>query len=1340
MRTLLRASLLLAVISMLVGSAWAQIPTVEERMLNSGRNPEYCTWKAEEIRFWPPPKYEKGDPVPVSCYRYDFTLPAKPRQASITLSPTYGNRWWFTVNGQVIAEPLPGRVRGLRNFDLTKVLRPGHNLLTVRAEEFTAGHGFHLVAEGIVFCEDGSIVRLLTDKTWKGDWNLPEGWDKPETDPDSLPPADAFRRGAPVQSNAGLQTNPPYYGRIQIAPRGMDQPIFDEEKPIELDITLLNTASASKPNLSYEIMDEMSRKVIGQGAVALSPKGKLDLVGNVRQQLPAGTYRFRFILTDEGEGIDRRDYEVACVGEIKQRLVEGTHYEEGMELKEIWSVDCAAEPEPGQFLACDSQGNDVKTQVVEGPAGKYRALVENRPLTSFGYKFKVKQLFVPHLVVIEWPDDAARGILAQAHEATTMIGRSWRASVAGFQRGETSVVCTDDQPVRTNKMQKLRFIYWPNEEEESIHIWNTHGCPAPAAVSRITIYQILNDLPALRIADAGDHMIGYHTERGPQTMTASYYAGPLGASFSTMLAGVDHPEFYRNWYTTTENMIKRMRFSGQNAYLMGHFMYTGVLYPSKHYIFAQNTYGGADASRDYIGLVLRMFERNGMSMVSNIEYVSTADVIEASPATIEEVRKGAPTLFCVGKNGTFNTLHGISSWTGLNYFHPKVQESILTIVDELLELYRGYPAWKGMAFILSRNFGPMIPLAGGSKEDPIYWGYEDYTIDLFQKQTGIKIPVNPKDPERFGQRYDWLMADAKQKWIDWRCAQFTQFFRKMRDHIVRARPDLKLYLLNFEPMSPTKSAQDLYGHFDDQKFMKQTVKAFGFDPETLRKERGIVISFSYPSPGTGTTVGAKSRTWWDMLHSQLWNDLFANDGKGGAYVWSSIPHYGYHFPKGKWLFEYSHTRQGYFWPKFMGDAFVNVLVRSNPTWIPHTWMDVMESGGRLHELRLFSRAYRTLPNGKYQRLTGNGLDKNIWVERTRAKGGEYAYAANTNWWEVDVTLTFAQGAKVHDLIKDQPVNLRDGKWSFHLGPYEVRTFRISGASRGGGSSVREATVSLPQEAEAAVDKHVEQAEEVVARAHAKEAEIRDLPGWNSVDDLEQMIAQIGELEAAGDLSRAYQIAASWQLQHAQEQVVNEALEASPFLVLGPFGDPKDTASPPESYYEVVPQYQGMETPYLGEFDGADYDVLVEGLHPDLSKSYPAYPGKQTKWQAAIKSHYLSFYGVCHSEHPLWMVAYAYTEIYSPQDRDAIIWVGSDHAIWVWVNGERVIKHGGHGTHRGGQRPSAADQNRGDCHLQKGWNRVLVKVVQRGLARVFFRITDRDGNPIDDLRFRVPRPE
>jgi hypothetical protein len=255
----------------------------------------------------------------------------------------------------------------------------------------------------------------------------------------------------------------------------------------------------------------------------------------------------------------------------------------------------------------------------------------------------------------------------------------------------------------------------------------------------------------------------------------------------------------------------------------------------------------------------------------------------------------------------------------------------------------------------------------------------------------------------------------------------------------------------------------------------------------------------------------------------------------------------------------------------------------------------------------------------------------------------------------------------------------------------------------------------------------------------REAELRALPEWQHVAALAATIAAARRLQASGDVARAHELAASWQLQYRQQRIIDGILEAIPLLVLGPFGEPAGTqgAGRDLGNPEVVPEFKGMETAYLDESTDPTWRSLRASFQPDLTHTYAVYPEKQAGWQQVVKTENLPFYGKCHSPHPLWMVAYAYAEVYCPESRDATILAGSPHAIWIWVNDRQVLRHGGSGTPRGGQRPAAPRQNRGNFTLQQGWNRVLLKAVQRGESLIYLRLCDRNGNGMDDLRFRLP---
>ena len=64
-------------------------------------------------------------------------------------------------------------------------------------------------------------------------------------------------------------------------------------------------------------------------------------------------------------------------------------------------IDCTQEHPSERYFST----GDVK--VVEGAAGRYREAA-GKPLSRFGYRFRVEHLGQPHLAVIRYPDDKRR--------------------------------------------------------------------------------------------------------------------------------------------------------------------------------------------------------------------------------------------------------------------------------------------------------------------------------------------------------------------------------------------------------------------------------------------------------------------------------------------------------------------------------------------------------------------------------------------------------------------------------------------------------------------------------------------------------------------------------------------------------------------------------------------------------------------------------------------------------------------------------------------------------------------------------------------------------------------
>jgi hypothetical protein len=96
----------------------------------------------------------------------------------------------------------------------------------------------------------------------------------------------------------------------------------------------------------------------------------------------------------------------------------------------------------------------------------------------------------------------------------------------------------------------------------------------------------------------------------------------------------------------------------------------------------------------------------------------------------------------------------------------------------------------------------------------------------------------------------------------------------------------------------------------------------------------------------------------------------------------------------------------------------------------------------------------------------------------------------------------------------------------------------------------------------------------------------------------------------------------------------------------------------------------------------------------------------------------------------WVLAYALIDVFSPDDREAQLRIGSDDGIKVWLNGQVVWTNQ---VSRG----LRLDEDVVSIELRKGTNRLLFKVDQGVVAwELAVRITDTNGQQFSDMRFRT----
>jgi len=230
------------------------------------------------------------------------------------------------------------------------------------------------------------------------------------------------------------------------------------------------------------------------------------------------------------------------------------------------------------------------------------------------------------------------------------------------------------------------------------------------------------------------------------------------------------------------------------------------------------------------------------------------------------------------------------------------------------------------------------------------------------------------------------------------------------------------------------------------------------------------------------------------------------------------------------------------WPypsaEYFSDYWTNIFIRTNPVMIVHSLQDLTMWMGREVSMSRFAKAYRSLPIGRYTRLMGLGLDRNVWIGTTQHRDETYGYIANPQWWEVEAQLAFAPGARAHDLIAGRPI-VQD-PWRVSLAPYGIRTFRVDGAEKGAPVGSCSATASA--RGQSAVREMVQ------AAAKGLEECRETLKNAGKLSLIEPLVRRAKDAVSSGDYSLAYETLTLYPYLSAAE-LLRERTH-SPWIVRG----------------------------------------------------------------------------------------------------------------------------------------------------------------------------------------------
>ncbi len=129
---------------------------------------------------------------------------------------------------------------------------------------------------------------------------------------------------------------------------------------------------------------------------------------------------------------------------------------------------------------------------------------------------------------------------------------------------------------------------------------------------------------------------------------------------------------------------------------------------------------------------------------------------------------------------------------------------------------------------------------------------------------------------------------------------------------------------------------------------------------------------------------------------------------------------------------------------------------------------------------------------------------------------------------------------------------------------------------------------------------------------------------------------------------------------------------------------------------------------IGPFDAPDMSYLQAAYPPeqgvDLSGSYRGKGGRTVEWTriTAPESGWVKLEDLVLPREQA--VAYGFTCVFAPEERDTQLLIGSDDGVRIWLNDELVHTNPAY-------RGAYPDQDRIPVRLKQGWNTLLIKVLQ-----------------------------
>lgn len=735
-------------------------------------------------------------------------------------------------------------------------------------------------------------------------------------------------------------------------------------------------ARKAPSELTVQVQDIQSGEAIAHYPVAVDPSPKPEAILKSIPLPTAGVFRVSFLEKEApilAEKIAPFDLVVVDTTPVPPSL-------ETVSRSLIEEIDVVTR-EPDYF-------NGEKSRIVETSFGKYRESGDAGYLQNmnaekpswFSYKVRLPDLEGPYMVEVDYPDDTYRSTIVQVRQGVPEIGTvdhfPYSTGIGADAGGEFSL---------SHAMKTLSFFMWPTGRDWRVTLITPQN-GSRAAASKIRIYKVTSALhPTPGLEPNGRPFVQWYEE---------------GLSYLTAFGGSQNsvPDILRG----TDQWLQTLTYMGADMVLPTVAIYQMAMYPSHfNHDFNQPT------TFDIVRLILLLSEKYGVELVAGFapEAREVAWLSGKIPAEAPNIMRSKTGAFPEAPRRDYNPAH------------PLNQEWYIAMLREFVEQYHDLPAFRGIALRVMDWANP-----GLINFHSLDWGYDDFTVDLFENETGIKVPGTAGDETRFATRADWLIKNKKDEWIQWRCDKVTDLYRRIVEMVRKIDPELEV----FTDISPPADR----------------LRGMGVDLKKLGELDGLTIIQGNHRYGRNKKL-LPLQEMRDRLVDRNLLTKFKEAGVGAnffftqAYVEATkvvTPNEQLGYP--------ANAPHGW-----MSGVANPVGEQINERWalaLAEADAQLLGDGGNANTVgqpptRRFMQEFRQLPAVPFTPRPDARDPIAVW--ETTIGNERWFYAVSREYYTIPLTISFSSSEKVTRGLDGSSVDLVNNKMSLSLAPYEMRLWK-----------------------------------------------------------------------------------------------------------------------------------------------------------------------------------------------------------------------------------------------------------------------------------------------------------